>query len=85
MINVQNEMVEMQRKKDACLYEVQRLTIDQQSIQTQSADLLAEIETSLITLNCRQDHLTSWEQDTRKEIDDTRQTAQWVTEEMKTQ
>ena len=83
MFKVQGEILEMQRKQDVCLFEVQRLSVDQKSIQMQAVELLGKIESSIVALNDRQDNLIAWELDTRNELDSTRKTIQLVTEEMK--
>ena len=76
-------MNEMQRKQDACLVEVQRLSSEQGKIQAQAVDLLGRIETSILTLSERQDYLTVWERETRNELENARKTVRVVTEEMK--
>ena len=83
MFKVQDGILEMQRKHDACLSEAQRLSVEQKSIQTQAVELLVKIESSIIALNDRQGNLIAWEMDTRNEVDSTRKTTQLVTEEMK--
>ena len=81
--NVRDEMTGMQRKQDVYLLEVQRLSVEQKAIQVQSVNLLGKIESSAIALNIRQDNRNSRGQDTRKELDSTRNTIQVVNGEMK--